>query len=187
MGDGDAVPRLAGLDVGYLQKQMEDYASGIRPDTVMGEIAKRLSDGERRSVVAWYASMPVASITPAVRSAPVIYLQGDASRGVVACAACHGAEGQGGGVGIPQIAAQPAAYTLEQLKRWKKTDRRNDPRGVMTTAVAPLTEIEMAEIANWLKTRSPSRSPDTAAAIASVSAMAAAEPAASRGIRHPDR
>lgn len=185
---GDAVPRLAGLDVGYLQKQMQDYASDIRHDPVMTPIAKRLTDEERRSVVAWYAAMPVPS-TPAAASglAPAVYLRGDARRGIVACASCHGVEGKGGGPGNPALAGQPAAYTLEQLKRWKRADRRNDPRGVMTAAVAPLTDGEMTEIAAWLETRSPSLAPDSGGPTASVSARAAAEPAASRGIRHPDR
>lgn len=186
-GDGDAVPRLAGLDVGYLQKQMQDYANDIRHDAVMTPIAQRLTDGERRAVVAWYAAMPAAATETNTAQAPAIYLRGDARRGVVACASCHGVEGQGAGTANPALAGQPAAYTLEQLRRWKRTDRRNDPRGVMTAAVAPLTDDEMAAIAAWLETRSPSRAPDSGAPTASVSAWAAAEPAASRGIRHPDR
>lgn len=189
-GDGDAVPRLAGMDVGYLQKQMQDYAGDIRHDPVMTRIAQRLTDGERRAVVAWYAAMPVTATATAPPSGvprPAIYLRGDPRRGVAACASCHGAEGQGAGPGNPALAGQPAAYTLEQLRRWKRTDRRNDPRGVMTAAVAPLNDREMAAIAAWLETRSPSRAPDGGAATASVSATAAAEPAASRGIRHPDR
>jgi cytochrome c553 len=187
MGDGDAVPRLAGMDVGYLQKQMQDYADGRRPDDVMGGIASRLKQDERRSVVAWYAAMPVPVRFSVPSPAPAIYAVGDPGRGVVACAACHGDQGQGLGPGNPALAGQPAAYTREQLKRWKQTDRRNDPRGIMTAAVAPLTSAEIGEIAAWLQTRPPARSPDSGAATASASVTAAAEPAASRGIRHPDR
>ena len=188
LGDGDSVPRLAGLDVGYLQKQMEDYGRDLRHDDVMSPIARRLTDGERRAVVAWYAAMPVTTTgLEAATPAPALFLRGDPTRGVVACAACHGDQGQGAGPGNPALAGQPAAYTLEQLRRWKKTDRRNDPRGVMTAAVAPLTDDEMRRIADWLQTRSSARAPDSGAASASASATAAAEPAASRGIRHPDR
>jgi len=186
-GDGDAVPRLAGLDVGYLQKQMQDYASELRPDPVMSTLSRRLTDDERLAVVRWYAAMPPPPGAPVATPAPALYLRGDPARGVVACASCHGAEGQGAGPGGPALAGQPAAYTVEQLERWKQTKRRNDPRGVMTAAVAPLTLGEMQRIAAWLETRSPSRPPDSGAATASVAATAAAEPAASRGIRHPDR
>lgn len=187
MGDGDAVPRLAGMDAGYLQKQMQDYADDRRRDDVMSGIARRLNDDERRSVVAWYASLPVADGPSNSAPSPVIYARGDPRRGIIACATCHGDQGQGLGPGNPSVAGQPAAYTREQLMRWKRTDRRNDPRGVMTAAVAPLTSAEMDEIAAWLQTRSPSRPPGSGVASASVSATAAAEPAASRGIRHPDR
>lgn len=187
MGDGDAVPRLAGMDVGYLQKQMQDYADDRRHDDVMSEIARRLRDDERRSVVAWYASMPAREGSSSSVPAPAIYARGDPGRGIVACVACHGDQGQGVGPGNPALAGQPAAYTREQLMRWKRAVRRNDPRGVMTAAAAPLTSAEMTEIAAWLQTRSPSRSPGSGAASESVSATAAAEPAASRGIRHPDR
>ena len=38
-GDGVAAPRLAGLDAGYLQKQLRDYASGLRSDATMTPIA----------------------------------------------------------------------------------------------------------------------------------------------------
>src|SRR5690606_13203798 len=49
-GDGVSSPRLAGLDQGYLQKQMEDYASGLRPDDVMTRVARGLDPEARRLV-----------------------------------------------------------------------------------------------------------------------------------------
>lgn len=186
-GDGVSTPRLAGLDVGYLQKQMEDYASGIRPDDVMGRIAKRLDDGDRRAVAAFYAQMPAPPRPSAGEAAPAIYLTGDAARGITACAACHGAQGQGLGPGNPAIAGQPAAYTVEQLRRWREGDRRNDPRGVMAVAAARLTEAEARSIAAWLETAPVAPAPASAAATPSVAARAAARPAASREARRPDR
>lgn len=188
MGDGDAVPRLAGLDAGYLQKQMQDYAEDIRHDPVMTPIAQGLDDDGRRAVALWYADMtPPEAPPPPLLPAPSVYLRGDPSRGITACTACHGAAGQGRGAGNPEIAGQPRVYTLEQLRRWKAADRRNDPRGVMLAAVAKLTDAEMIQIADWLEWQSPARPPDTAGPAASVAAAAAAEPAASRGTRRPDR
>lgn len=191
-GDGQAAPRLAGLDGGYLFKQMQDYAAGLRPDDVMGPIARRLTDAQRRAVADHYAAMPVQAveIQPSGAStppAPTLWLRGDPARGVVACAACHGPTGLGGGPGVPAVAGQPQAYTLQQLRRWKSAQRRNDPRGVMIAAVAPLSDAEMTEIAAWLAGRSPAPAPDSAGPSASVSALAAAAPAASRGTRRPDR
>ena len=66
-GDGVAAPRLAGLDAGYLQKQLEDYASGLRPDDAMTRIAKALDQQGRREVAAYYAALPAPPVPTPVR------------------------------------------------------------------------------------------------------------------------
>ena len=187
MGDGVSVPRLAGLDAGYLQKQMEDYAGDVRQDVVMREVARWLDDGDRRAVTQWYAAMPASAATRSAGPAPAIYLRGDPSRGVPSCASCHGPDGLGVGPGNPAIAAQPAAYTVDQLHRWQLAKRRNDPRGVMIDAVKSLTDAEIAQIAAWLERAPAAPPPDTDVASASAAASAAARPEASRGVRRPDR
>ena len=186
-GDGVGTPRLAGLDAGYLHKQMQDYAVGARTDPVMTPIAKRLDQNDRRAVAAYYAAMRPRGGGAAAGPAPSVYLTGDPSRGVPACAACHGEDGRGVGPGNPALAGQPVAYTLDQLQRWKRAERRNDPRGVMTAAVAGLTEPQMRAIAAWLERKPASPRPDTAAASVSAAEDAAATLAASREARRPGR
>ncbi len=191
-GDGVSVPRLAGLDAGYLQKQMEDYAADIRHHDVMSTIARRMDADSRRDVALYYASLPApaitgAEITSAGRPMPAVWSRGDPARAVPACSTCHGMNGEGVGPGNPAVSGQPAAYTIDQLMRWKRADRRNDPRSVMTLAVADLTVSEVSAIALWLETRPAAPSPASDAASASVAATAAAEPAPSRGARRPDR
>lgn len=187
-GDGDAIPRLAGLDQGYLQKQMEDYASGLRPDDVMARVARGLDQDGRRAVAAWYAGLPAPAVmTGAPTPPPSVWLAGDAARGITPCAACHGPAGQGAGAGQPVVAGQPVAYTLEQIDRWKSGKRRNDPRGVMAAAVQRLTDAESRAIAQWLSGQPASPAPASASASASASAAAAARPAALRETRRPDR
>lgn len=186
-GDGVSVPRLAGLDAGYLQKQMEDYANEVRQDAVMFQVARWLDDGDRHAVSVWYASLPAPATTQVSGPAPALYLSGDPSRGVASCALCHGEDGRGVGSGNPAIAAQPAAYTIEQLRRWKTAKRRNDPRQVMSQAVAGLTDAEIGRIAAWLETLPAAPPPDSGVASASVAATAAARPATSRGARRPDQ
>ncbi|MBU1345407.1 MAG: c-type cytochrome [Alphaproteobacteria bacterium] len=186
-GDGVTTPRLAGLDAGYLQKQMEDYAAGTRPDDVMGRIAGRLDASDRRAVAAFYSRMPAPEAAAAPVPAPTLYLTGDPRRGITACSACHGAVGQGAGPGNPAISGQPRAYVADQLERWRHGDRRNDPRGVMAVATARLTDEEIQTLAAWLETAPPAPAPASASASAFVSAGAAARPAASREARRPDR
>jgi cytochrome c553 len=57
-GDGVSAPRLAGLDAGYLQKQLDDYAADLRRDKTMTPVARWLDDEDRRAVAAYYAAMP---------------------------------------------------------------------------------------------------------------------------------
>lgn len=148
-GDGDATPRLAGLDSGYLQKQLEDYASGVRADPTMGPIAARLTPRARARVAAHYAA--IAYTPPSISApAPGVYANGDPARGLAPCAVCHGPTGRGAGRGNPAIAGQPAAYTHDQLQRFAKAQRRNDARAIMRTAAAALTAAERAAIAAWL-------------------------------------
>ena len=176
-GDGDTTPRLAGLDAGYLHKQLEDYAIGLRRDDSMGEIAKRLTPAARLRVATYYAGLP-ARATPAAEASP--------PRAFAACVECHGSAGQGVGAAGPAIAGQPAAYTVAQLRRWTSAERRNDPRGVMRTAAARLSGAETAAIAGWLAAQSAAPRPDIAAASGLAVASAWEAPAASRASRHPD-
>lgn len=187
-GDGVSAPRLAGLDAGYLHKQMRDYAAGLRRDETMASIAKWLTDEDQQAVAEYYAAMtPAEKTATAAPPPPPAYVRDDPSRGVAACATCHGVDGQGLGPANPALAGQPAAYTLEQLRRWKRAERRNDPRGVMTAAVEGLSEAEMATIAAWLERQPASPGRDSAAATASAAAAVAEGSAASRATRRPDR
>lgn len=185
-GDGVSVPRLAGLDAGYLQKQLADYAVQTRSDPVMSPVARWLDDDEQHAVAIWYAAMPDPAAAPSAPP-PAIWRNGAPERGVAACSSCHGADGQGLGAGNPAVHGQPAAYTLDQLRRWKRGERRNDPLGVMADAVAGLTDAEMRTIAAWLETAPSAPPPASGAASASASGAAPEGSAASRGPRRPDR
>lgn len=176
-GDGDAAPRLAGLDAGYLLKQLEDYATGLRKDDAMAAIAARLSPAARVRVAGYYAGLAPPVTPVAARAAPAAY---------AGCVDCHGANGEGAGQGGPALAGQPAAYLGEQMKRWRNGARRNDPRGVMRIAVSELSDAEISQLSAWLAGQSASPRPATVAANGSGAASASEAPAASRAGRRPD-
>lgn len=142
LGDGAGSPRLAGLDVGYLERQLEAYADGRRRHVQMSWIAERLSPADRKAVAAHYAAMPHTPGALPIRSAPVLYAVGDPSRGLPACAACHGLRGQGIGPANPPLGGQPAAYLHEQIDRWRHGMRRNDPGNEMLAISQRLTPAE---------------------------------------------
>ncbi|MET0337848.1 MAG: c-type cytochrome, partial [Caulobacter sp.] len=150
-GDGQASPRLAGLDAAWMQRQLDDYASGRRPDPVMGPIAKRLTAEDRQAVSAWHAALPPPPLLAAQPSAAGarLYHQGDVKRGLQPCAACHGEKGEGRGPANPPLAGQPPPYIAEQLSRWAKARRRNDPRDVMLHISRALTPAEIDAVSAY--------------------------------------
>lgn len=161
-GDGRESPRLAGLDAGYLHRQLDDYADGRRDHLVMRTIARRLSDRDRAKVAAYYAGLappPMASGggNPA---GDRLYRFGDPGRGLAACATCHGMRGEGVGAGNPPLAGQPAIYLSAQLKAWREGKRRNDPLGEMREISRRLSPSEVAAVSAYAAGLSPHRPPD---------------------------
>lgn len=147
---GGRIPRLAGLDAGYIAKQLADYAIETRPDVAMTPIARRMSDRDRRAVAHYYESLPALPPRSSNR-VHALYHRGDRTRGIRACADCHGHEGSGEGAANPAVAGQPAAYTAEQLRRWRRSERRNDARDVMGAAARAMTDEEIEAVAVYIE------------------------------------
>ena len=162
-GDGQTAPWLAGLPRGYLQKQLEDYASGLREDDIMRPIAKALNHRDRAAVAAYYAAMAAPSgVPPSPEAAALgerLYHHGDAARGLAACASCHGAAAQGDGPANPPLAGQPSAYLEAQLRLWRQGRRRNDPLGRMQQISELLSPSEAAALASYVAALAPAAAP----------------------------
>lgn len=151
-GNGAGTPRLAGLDRGYMVAQLEAYASGRRRHPEMEYIARRLNLSQQDSVSAYYAGLvfaPAAAPPPRAGAAARLYHQGDAVRGLAACADCHGSAGEGVGPANPPLGAQPAAYLAEQMAQWRASARRNDPGSVMLRISQALSPAESAALAGY--------------------------------------
>ena len=59
-------PRIAGLDAGYLSRQLRDFRAGRRNNPIMMPLAKNLTDAEVAAVSTYYALLPVpvAAVQP---------------------------------------------------------------------------------------------------------------------------
>lgn len=151
-GNGAGTPRLAGLDRGYMTAQLEAYASGRRRHPEMEWIARKLTSVQQDAVSAYYAARPYAADAArpiGTTEATRLYHRGDPARGLLACAACHGARGEGTGSANPPLGGQPAGYLAEQLAQWRQGARRNDPQGVMLRISQALSRREAAALADY--------------------------------------
>lgn len=151
-GDGAETPRLAGLDQGYLHRQLDDYARGRRGHKPMHAIAEALSAEDRAKVSAYYAALPYAGSAAAPSSDPVgraLYLRGDPSRGLPSCASCHGRNGEGLGAGNPSLAGQSAIFIATQLRNWRDGYRYGEALGQMTRVSRLLAPGEVDRVAAY--------------------------------------
>lgn len=160
-GDGAASPRLAGLDAGYLHRQLDDYANGRREHRDMRTIALRLSNADRAKVAAYYSALPptaIASIRVDERGEH-LYRHGDPARALAPCASCHGANGEGDAAN-PPLAGQPAAYLDAQFAAWRTAKRNNDPLGEMRAISRRLSAAEARAVSVYASGLRAVRLPD---------------------------
>ena len=95
---------------------------------------------------------------PDAAKGATLYEQGDAARGVVACASCHGAAGNSTIPANPNLAAQSHEYIYKQLTEFRlkagaKEVLRKGVDGapsVMTAMAGPLTEADMHNLSVYL-------------------------------------
>jgi cbb3-type cytochrome c oxidase subunit III len=81
-----------------------------------------------------------------------LYSNGDPSRGILACVACHGAAGNSTITQNPKLAGQHEAYIQKQLHNFKGPDRNN---AIMTGIAKALGEDDVRNIAAYLEQQKP--------------------------------
>lgn len=157
----DINPKLAGQHANYLSKQLHEFqlasktggAEG-RNNAVMNGMAAPLSEQDIADLSAYFASQeatPGATPEDMVEPGKALYTGGDAERGVTACIACHGPQGNGMQLaGFPDISGQHAAYTAAQLKSFRAGDRANDLNGMMRDIASKLTDKDIEILSNYI-------------------------------------
>jgi len=148
-------PSLAGLHAVYLAKQLHDYQQDLtRHAAVMLPFVANLNEQDQLDLAAYFASLP----PPAPIAAQVhfsrgqqLYRQGDSSKHITACIACHGPNGAGNEeAGFPHLQGQQIEYTCLQLQAFKDKTRSNDLNAIMRTISAHMDEEDMIAVAEYL-------------------------------------
>lgn len=153
-----ANPNLAGQHADYLAKQLGNFKvkAGAqvaeRANAIMAGFAAMLSDADVRSVAAHYSAQTLkpaaAKSKDLVALGQRIYRGGVATKGVPACAGCHGPSGAGIPALYPQLHGQYAEYTEAQLVAFRQGERRNSAQ--MTTIAERLSDREIKAVSDYI-------------------------------------
>lgn len=123
------------------------YTPGTRYDVAMNQIARALSQNEKRNLAVYFASLPFTAVPLArdfetLQRGEDLALRGKPEFGLPACVACHGPDGEGYGAVFPPLAGQPPEYLIHQIDKWQRGTRDNDPMGLMKNVANQLTDAD---------------------------------------------
>jgi cytochrome c553 len=166
-------PRIAGKPAGYLHNQLVNFRAGRRSNATMTYLVEHMSDEYLREIAAYFATLdlPYAPPQPAPASAQALergrqlVTQGDAQRGVPACARCHGERMTGAEPAMPGLVGLPHYYVAGQLGAWRTGLRRAAVPDCMADIAKALTEADVAAVAAWLSAQPIPGDPKPAASV----------------------
>ncbi|WP_094795775.1 MULTISPECIES: c-type cytochrome [Bordetella] len=154
-------PRLAGKPADYLYHQLLNFRDGLRQYRPMTHLLVGLPDDYLREMAAYFAEQHVPYPRPARPAASAdmlehgrtLALQGDASRGLPACVACHGAALSGQAPAIPGLLGLPRDYIGAQIGSWQNGLRRAAEPDCMADVASKLTPEDIGALSAWLSSQ----------------------------------
>jgi cytochrome c553 len=152
-------PSLAGQMPQYFQQQLKDFRSQSRSEAnltaYMWGVSALLDDATIQGLAEYYAGLSPKPGHPGkprlLATGKKLFEQGIPSRGIKACAGCHGDNAEGE-AGFPRLAGQQAGYLTRQLKMFRTTPLRR--HGVLMKAESrPMNDAEVRAVAAYLQSR----------------------------------
>jgi cytochrome c553 len=155
-----AMPRLAGQQTEYLERQLRDFAERRRWNPVMFNVARVLNPSMQSGLAAHFRDLTPKPLRDAPRElmamGKAIYEGGISDAGIAPCSSCHGPDAEGQGE-IPRLAGQLHDYILKRLVSWRKEGQANPASGdapaIMEPIAKSLSESQTAAVAAYLSNR----------------------------------
>ena len=154
-------PRIAGKPAGYLYNQLLNFRDGRRSYPPMALLLEHLSDAYLQEMAQHFADADVPYPAPQTHNAPAatlahgrkLALEGDPSRQLPACVACHGAALTGVKPFIPGLVGLPRDYLNAQLGAWQSGQRKAHSPDCMGQIAAKLTPDDVGAVSTWLSSQ----------------------------------
>jgi cytochrome c553 len=161
--DGNSIgapnPKLAGQHPEYLLKQMRNFKSAggnppERSNPIMNGMIAAFDENQMRDLAAYFGSQKQvgdqSKSKETIEAGQKIFRAGNASKGLPACAGCHGPSGAGIPAQFPRIGGQLSDYVEAQLKAFRDGTRANDPNKMMGTIALKMTDAEIKAVADYV-------------------------------------
>lgn len=158
-GEGNAAgnfPYIAGLDEGYLLRQMLAYQTGARTNAVMSMNVDNFDEQQLADIAAYYASLPAPTATAEISDkeqaelGEMLVNNGNWDEYIPACSTCHGLGNRGVDENFPALAGQHAGYIKQQLKAWQNGTRKTDEVQLMEAVAKRLSDEQIDAVAAYL-------------------------------------
>ena len=150
-----ANPNLSGQHAGYITKQLMQFKNGERDNAVMTGMVANLTEQDMINLGSYFEqqkqNLLFAKSNGENSLGEKIYRAGVATKGLPACASCHGPAGHGIPDLYPRLNSQHAAYTISQLNAFRLETRMNDNAMMMRTIAQKLTDKEMNAVADYIQ------------------------------------
>ncbi len=153
-------PRLAGKPAGYLYNQLQNFQKRRRHYDLMTRLIDPLSDDYMREMADYFSSLKVPYPPPALPLESVsantllrgktLAFDGDAQRGVPACAACHGPKLTGVAPNVPGLLGLPLDYLNGQLGAWQTGRRHAHSPDCMAQVVKRLSNDDISAVTHFV-------------------------------------
>lgn len=170
-------PKLAGQHEGYLFKQLKAFKNGERNSPMMAPLAMGLDEKSMEEIAAYYAAQKIAKnpapVLPAddedapekteeqkkaeldnlIEQGGDLYRNGNISREVSACIACHGPYGEGNKpAAYPALHSQHAEYLIKSLTDFKTGQRSNNRENMMHMIATKMTDEDIKAVSYYIST-----------------------------------
>ncbi|MGB5079839.1 MAG: c-type cytochrome [Burkholderiales bacterium] len=154
-GLAPGIPNLAGQREPYLLLALTEYREVKRTHAALRDLARRLTESERRNVVAYYAAQPpVVAVSGKDLQQTTLLEKGKAL--AATCVKCHGDEGNSRTRGVPSLAGQQPHYLVTAVREYHRGDRKKGPMG---SILRDASAGELESLALYFASRTPAQRP----------------------------
>ncbi|RYF15349.1 MAG: c-type cytochrome [Comamonadaceae bacterium] len=151
-------PRIAGKPAAYLHRQLIAFRDLERRYAPMNYLVAYLTDDYLREIAEYFSKQHPPFSPPQPATVPANVLErgrtlvqnGDGSKQIPACVACHGGGLTGMEPGIPGLVGLRPNYIAAQLTRWRTGERRAGAPDCMHRIATRLSETDIQGVSAWL-------------------------------------